>query len=142
MRDRAGDFDFVIGFDGRHRGARGIVEDNLTAGVKSVEELWIVYGAEQDTSRSRKTCLSAHNKEVAFVRIPGNRAKLMTKAREQFAGSGERTTHSSTFTDVPLPNMRSMPKIAAVDKQKIAMFDSMDGPTPLPRVGIAAVCPC
>ena len=133
MKDRAGDFDFVIGFDGRHRGARGILEANLTAGAKSVEEVWIVYGAEQDTSRSRKTCLSSNNKEVGYVRIPGNRAKLMTRPREEFAGSGERTTHSSTFTDVPLPNMRSMPKIAAVDKQKIAMFESMDVANPAPE---------
>ena len=111
----------------------GILEANLTAGAKSVEEVWIVYGAEQDTSRSRKTCLSSNNKEVGYVRIPGNRAKLMTRPREEFAGSGERTTHSSTFTDVPLPNMRSMPKIAAVDKQKIAMFESMDVANPAPE---------
>ena len=133
MRDRAGDFDFVIGFDGRHRGAGSILEEHLAAGVKIVEEWWIVYGAEQEASRARKTCLSAQNKEVAYVRIPGNRSKLMTKSWDQFAGSGERSTHSITFTDVPLPNMRSMPKIAAVDKQKIAMFESMDVANPTPE---------
>ena len=133
MKFRAGEFDFVIGFDGRHRGAGSILEEHLAAGVKIVEEWWIVYGAEQEACRARKTCLSAQNKEVAYVRIPGNRSKLMTKSRDQFAGSGERTTHSSTFTDVPLPNMRSMPKIAAVDKQKIAMFDSMDEANPAPE---------
>ena len=128
LRDKVGTFDFVVGFDGRHRAARRMLEDKLAPAGQLLEELWIVYAKEKDniSGRTRRICLSAQTKEIGYMKIPGNRSKVITKERDKFVGLGEKSTHNAIFADVPLPRIVAMPKIALADKQKLSLFLSMD----------------
>lgn len=104
-----GPYDFVFCFDGRcGRTCRRQIEDAFP----NSEEMWIIYQCASGIGVGSKVAFSSKNTEMAFVKLPVSRDRLTTKARSSYTAVGERSIQDSTWTAVPLPNVRRLPFIS------------------------------
>ena len=122
LKMQAKPFDFLFVFDGRSRPARRKVEDLLDQ-RSHVSECWIIYNGLQKARPMKKKCrrvaLSALNREVMYVALPFSRTSLPLRDRDVFNASGELSTYNTTYSGVPMRDVRSLPLISPEDKTKI-----------------------
>jgi hypothetical protein len=138
MLAQKGPSDVLVFLDGRSRSCRAKLEAMLT-GVKNLSEVWIVY--KPSPRLGRKVSWGSDNREVAFIVWPINRSRIPVKERSLFAGSGEASTHDSTYTGVePIP-WQALPCISAEDKAKVVGYDPevLDTPFMCQLLCVAAV---
>ena len=118
MGQVAGPADIVIVFDGRCRAMRRVIEDALTKGGVSPEELWVAYKAppKGEVGKGNEVFMGADSHELAYVRLPQRRQRMKAKPRKDFCLDGASTTHCKTFANVGLPVKARLPRISRAAK--------------------------
>lgn len=101
-----GPADLVFLFDGRSKTARKFFDEAIEA-KPNTSEVWLTYtgpcGVDR-ISKSQKVSLGSKNREACSVVLPTSPAKMVS---------------SSTFSDMPIKSVKSMPRLAVPAKAKI-----------------------
>jgi hypothetical protein len=128
----------LVFLDGRSRACRAKLETMLV-GAKNLSEVWIVY--RPSPRLGRKVSWGSDNREVAYISRPINRSRIPVKERKIYAGSGEASTHDSTYTGVEPTPWQALPCISAEDKEKVCGFypEVLDTPFMCQLLCVAAV---
>ena len=120
MSGVAGPGDFAVCFDGRMRSVRSYIEEKISAGGKTPEEMFIFYAGDSEPSGRNKIFMGARMNEVAYVNLPCSRQRLsVLKRSDKFLPTGADTTYCATFANVPLPSVTSLPRISTDEKTTI-----------------------
>jgi len=114
---QTGPTDFIFMFDGRCRSNRRVIEDAIATKPHTVEA-WVIYEAGKE--RGKAYAMGGNRREAFYVVLPAPRNRLETKQRatDQFSKCGKSTTHHTTYSGVPLRQLKDMPKISRQDKVK------------------------
>ena len=129
----AGPADIVIVFDGRCRPMRRVIEDALSKGGVTPDELWITFKAppKSEAGKGNDVLMGADSHELAYVRLPKRRQNMAAKPRKDFCPDGANSTHSKTFSNVGLPVKARLPRISKSEKPLAFSQECLTHPTPI-----------
>jgi len=116
----------LLFFDGRNRKIRRPLEDWFDVAFpdsNKTAELWLTYkldDAGDVRTPKRRLAFSASNTEVMLVAFPAFKIHMKSKNRHGFAaGKAEGTTHSVTYSNVPVRPLGALPRLSKKDKEKM-----------------------
>jgi hypothetical protein len=115
----------VLVLDGRSRHVRRAVEDILETSVPDEQRLFdgsVIYGhpdSKDPRFSTRKVFSGFQSREAVIGVLPVARIRMVSKPREHFSACGEKSTHSNSYTNVPLRPFQSLPRLSVPDKESI-----------------------
>ena len=110
--------DVTACFDGCMRASRRKLEDNLFSHIGQYAELFVASSGSWNEHFTKKYFFGSC--EVGYIALPVSRSRLELKERgEEFAASGERTSHCRSLSGVGVSPRLSLPRISSEDKKNI-----------------------
>ena len=116
--------DMVAIFDGRAKGVRRYVEDQMQdkfGDVRRHSDAWLIFDQPKHEPRvsNRKYAFSAQNREVLHLALPSLKNKIKVQAREFFKLCGELTTYHVTYSGVQVKSLSQTPRLTEADWKAI-----------------------
>ncbi len=111
--------DVIMAFDGGMRPCRRALEDSVGK-LPACAEIFVVYENSWNGWIKKKYFLNSENTECGYIALPASKTRLNVKARSaSLAACGDKNSHWTSLTGVPLLGRCSLPRISPADKLKI-----------------------
>ena len=114
----------VLVFDGRSRSIRKAAEglmDECVADDNKLLEATIIYTrpSRKDPRFKRRKIFAGFENEAIRGVLPVHKIHMASKPRDHYSACGETSTHSMSYTGVPVRMFTSLPRMSLTDKERM-----------------------